>query len=132
MSINSKAALQQRIIELEQKKVEKEQMLKERFNATKESLKPANLIKEGFSNFTAANGMGAGILKTAAGIGIGLLSKKLLPGGSSSKVTKALGKVIEIAAANTTIENADKIKAYGVSIYKNLFRKKKKKNAEIR
>ena len=128
MSINSKTALRKRILELEQKKADQEEMLKTKFNATKESMKPVNLIKEGFSNFTAADGMGAGILKTAAGIGVGLLTKNILAGSSSSKITKALGKVIEIAAANTTIENAGKIKAYGVSIYRNLFRKKKKKN----
>ncbi len=124
MPINNKAALDAAILELKKSKSLQEELLIARFKATRESLKPINLIKEGFHNLTHNPDMPGSILKTVSGIGIGILSKKLFLGHSPSIIKKLLGGVFEMAVAKSTISNADKIKAYGISIYHNLFRKR--------
>lgn len=126
MDIRNKESLRNRILELENRKLEQEAGLKTRLEATRESIKPMNLVKDGLSSFTGSAGLGEGLVKTAAGIGIGLLSDKLIAGRTASTVTKALGKMIGLAATNTTIRQTNKIRAYGISIYKNLFGKKKR------
>ncbi|MBP9097660.1 MAG: hypothetical protein KBF74_02500 [Ferruginibacter sp.] len=127
MKINGKAALQEKILELENLKVVQEEELKLQFHAVKESMKPSNLLKSGLSSLTSGPGLGGGLLKTAAGLGIGVLSKKIFLGSSPSFIKKVVGSVFEIAAANTTISHADKIKAYGISLYNNLFNKNEKR-----
>ncbi|MEP7165607.1 MAG: hypothetical protein ABI741_12980 [Ferruginibacter sp.] len=123
MNISSKAELEQAIIELEKRKLLHESLLIGQFKATRDSLRPMNLIKEGFHNLTHNTDPGT-ILKTVAGIGAGVLSKKIFVGGSSSIIKKLLGSAFEVVVAKSTISHADKIKAYGLSIYHNLFKKK--------
>jgi hypothetical protein len=124
MQINNKVALDAAIMGLEKRRLLQEEFLVAQFKATRESLSPMNLIKDGFRDLShIADGQG-GILKTAAGIGVGMLSKKLFLGSSPSIIKKLLGAVFEVAIAKSTISNADKIKAYGISVYHNLFKKK--------
>lgn len=111
------------ILQLEKRKLMQEELLISQFKATRESFSPGNLIKEGFQKLTNITDMPGNILKTAAGIGVGILSKKLFLGKSNSLVKKLLSGVFEVAVAKSTISHADKIKAYGVSIYHNLFKK---------
>lgn len=134
MSINSKTSLHSVIFELEQKKMQQEVALKTQYHITSESLKPVNLLREGIGNITDMPGIGGGLLKTAVGIAVAVLSKKLFIGKSSSIAKKLVGGIFELAVANTTINNADKVKAYGISLYRNLFKKRsnhKPANEEI-
>lgn len=124
ITIYNKATLRKRILELETKSNTAEESLKQQFGVVKESMKPSNLLKTGISNMAAGPMLGEGLIKTAAGVGIAMLSKRLFLGKSSGIAKKMMGTVLEVAAANTTISQADKIKAYGKSIYRNLFRKK--------
>jgi len=123
MKINSKASLDEAILQLEKRRLMQEEELIAQFKATRESLSPVNLIKDGFTRLTEMPGLGTGLLKTVAGMGVGVLSKKLFLGKSSSLVKKLLAGVFEFAVAKTTINNADKVKAYGLSLYHNLFKK---------
>ena len=124
MQINNKAALQVAIMELEKRKLLQEELLVAQYKVTRESLTPLNIIKDGFNRLTQMPGIQNGLLKTAAGVGVAFLSKKILIGNSSSLLKKALGTVVEFAIARSTISNADKIKAFGISVYNNLFKKK--------
>jgi hypothetical protein len=123
MKISNKKELDAAIIELEKRKVMQESLLIAQFKNVRESLSPLNIIKNGFKKLTEAPDIKEGLLKTAAGLGIGVLSKKLFLGTSHSTIKKLLSGVLELAVAKTTISNADKVKAYGISIYNNLFRK---------
>lgn len=123
MKINNKSELDNAIRELENRKILQENLLINEFKATRESLRPINLIKESFHNLANNSDMQGGILKAAAGIGVGILAKKIFPGNSLSPIKKLLGGFFKAAAINSTISNADKIKAYGISIYHNLFKK---------
>ncbi len=120
----NKATLKERIRELETRNNAAEESLKQQFEVVKESMKPSNLLKAGISNMAAGPMLGEGLIKTAAGVGIAMLSKRLFLGKSPGIAKKVMGTVLEVAAANTTISQADKLKAYGKSIYRNLFRKK--------
>jgi len=122
--IYNKATLKEKIRELETRNKAAEESLKLQFEVVKESMKPSNLLKAGISNMAAGPMLGEGLIKTAAGVGIAMLSKRLFLGKSPGIAKKVVGTVLEVAAANTTISQADKIKAYGKSIYRNLFRKK--------
>lgn len=123
MKINSKSELEAAIIELEKRKQLQESLLIAQFKATRESLRPVNLIKNSFKKLTQAPDIKHDVLNNVAGIGAAILSKKLFIGRSSSIIKKLLSIPLELIVAKTTINNADKIKAYGISIYNNLFRK---------
>ena len=124
MHITNKAELDAAIIELEKKKRQQEELLVAQYHVTRESLTPLNIIKDGFNRLSQMPGIGDGLLKTAAGVGAAFISKKLLIGNSSSLLKKALASIVEFTVAKSTITNADKIKAYGISVYNNLFKKK--------
>ena len=128
MKISSKKELDEAIIELEKKKIYQRELINEQYHETVESLRPANLIKGVFNDIRHSPMAGSGILKTVAGLGIGMLTKNLLWGKSSSLIKRWLGNALKIGVAKTAVSNADKIKAYGVSIYNNLFKRKTKEN----
>lgn len=124
MKINNKAELDAVIIELEKRKQFQEALLIEQYKTTRDSLTPVNIIKDSFKKISQAPGIQGTILKTVAGVGIAVLSNRLLPGKTSSILKKVLGGVAEFAVAKSAVSNTDKIKAYGISIYRNLFRKR--------
>lgn len=124
MAISSKAELDIAILELEGKKASQEEELIAQFHAARESLDPVNIIKRKFNDFIESPGIHEDLAKTAAGIVAGLVSKKLLIGKSSSMFRKILGTAAEFAVTRSAISNTDKMKAYGIALYNNLFKKK--------
>lgn len=123
MNISNKIELQAAIIELEKRRLLQESDMKEHFQAVKKSLSPLTMIKNGIRNLAETPDIKEGVLKTLTGLGVGILSKKLFIGSSPTMIKKLLSGVFELAVAKTTISNADKVKAYGISLYNNLFKK---------
>jgi hypothetical protein len=123
MKISSKAELDAAIIALERRKLHQEVQLIDQFNVVRDSMNPVNFIKNTITKLAETPNVGGGILKILSGLSVGILSKKLLIGKSSSVLTKLLSGVFELAVAKTAISNVDKVKAYGISIYHNLFKK---------
>ncbi len=78
MNITNKIELQAAIIELEKRRLLQEVEMKEQFHAVKESLNPLTMIKNGIRNLAETPDIKEGILKTLTGLGVGILSKKLL------------------------------------------------------
>lgn len=124
MKLSSKKDLDEAIIELEKKKIDQRNLIIEQYHETVESLRPANLIKGVFNDIAHSPVARSGILKTVAGLGIGMLTKNLFWGRSSSLIKRWLGNALKIGVAKTAVSNSDKIKAYGVAIYNNLFKRK--------
>jgi hypothetical protein len=124
MKITNSEELELAIKELEQRSVVQQSILSSQLHATYESLKPMNLIKSAFHKITAPGDTRSTILKAAGGLGAGLLAKKFLIGKSSSMIGSFMSNALKVTAANKVIGNADKIKAYGIAIFNNLFRKK--------
>lgn len=124
MKINSLQELEARIIEFEKRKIIQESLLISQFQTTKDSFKPKNIIKNAFSTLGTPGTMAHTVLKAAGGIGMGLLTKNIL-GKSTSLTGKLLNTAVELTAGTGMYKNTDKLKAYGLAIYHNLFKNKK-------
>ena len=124
MEIKNVIELKAAIVALEQKKVIQEAILKKQYHDTIDHYKPKNLIKSAFKNVMEPGDTGSTILKAAGSIGAGLLAKNLVFGGpATSIVGKIASSALKLGATNSVFNNTDKIAAWGISIYKNLFTK---------
>jgi hypothetical protein len=65
------------------------------------------------------------VLKTAGTVGVGLLTSKLTSGTAVASTGKKLfSSLLSQTASHAAVNNVDKIKAYGIAIFNNLFKKK--------
>jgi len=126
MEINNSQDLERAIIELEKRKLVHQDALVQQFRQTADSLRPGNLIKEGLSKLVQPGDTRSMALKVAGGIAMGFLTKKLMLGKTHSKVEALIGNAIKLGTTKAVVNNTDKIKAYGIAIYNNLFKKHKK------
>ena len=126
MKITTTEELDLAIIELEKRKVVQQSILVSQFHDTYESLKPGNLLKSAFHKITESGDARSTALKAIGGIATGILTKKLLVGKTSSFVGSLLSNALKIGTTKAVYSNSDKIKAYGLAIYHNLFKKDKK------
>lgn len=126
MSYNNTAELKAAIEQLEAQKKKQQQDLIQHFHATKESLKPGNIIKSAFGSIDGAGVLGTA-MKTAGAIGASLIAGKIAGGGAAVQGGRGLlSLVLKQAAGIGLVNNKDKIKAYGTAIFNNLFAKKDK------
>ena len=125
--INNCEDLDKAIEELERRKVIREAILTEQFHATVNHFKPGNLIKSAFNNVISPSHTRDNILKTVGSIGVGLLTKNLFLGKSTSIIGKLASNALKVGATNGIMHNTDKISAWSSAIYNNLFKKNKTK-----
>jgi len=124
MMINNEEELAIAIEQLELKRKRQEKELVEHFHATVDSFKPGNLIRSAVSK-VGNPAVISSILKTAGSLGVGLLTTKLAGGAAATASGRSLiGSLLKQSAAKSVFQNIDKIKAYGLSAYKNIFGKK--------
>lgn len=116
MPVHTSDDLRLRILALEAKRLEQEEDLKTISNAALDSIKPINLIKNTFNKAVKSPGFGTTLLKGAAGLAVGFLSKKLLIRGSSGIIKKTLGTVVELGIAKAVANNANKITNSGMRL----------------
>lgn len=100
-------------------------LLKEQFHGTYESLKPINLIKSLFHDVTRSPEIKNDFVSNAIGLGTGILSKKLLMGGTHNPIKRMLGTVLEFAIANLVSTHTDDIKNIGGNLMKKIFKPSK-------
>ena len=130
MKITNKQELDEAIIELTKRKAAQKNLLIQQYQQTAESLRPGNLVKHALSDIAHSPSARSGILKTAAGLGIGLLTKNLFWGNSGSFAKRLVGNALKFGVAKTAVSNSDKIKAYATAIYHNLFQKNSGKTSQ--
>lgn len=82
-----------RILEIDQ--TLKEQLLKEQFYLTYESLQPVNLIKSALNEVTTTPYLTDNILGETIGLISGYISKKIAVGGSGSTIRRILGSLLQ-------------------------------------
>ena len=109
--------LNQAIILLQTKKEQELNALKEHFNITYESLKPANLIKSAIKEFTTSPDLKNGIASAAIGMASGYLVKKILFRATKNPLKILAGMAIQTIATNLGAKNAGTIKAAGQKIF---------------
>lgn len=123
MSIYNSADLKAAIAKLELKAEIEKKELRAQFHETKESLKPGNLIKSAVHKIIPADVLGM-VLKLAGTVGVGVLTSKLTAGSAAASTgTKLIRTLFSQSASHVALNNMDKVKAYGIAIYNNLFRK---------
>lgn len=127
MTISNSKDLQTAIVELEKRRVIQESLLKEQFHLFKESMSPLNIIKRQFSKITHTPEISNGVMKTVAGVGIGLLTKNMFLGKAIPLVRSLMGNAVETSVDKSIKHGADTIKAYGSAIFNNIFKKSKSK-----
>lgn len=125
MEITNSKQLEEAIQALEIKHDRQKAELSRSFSDFKESMKPAHLLKSAVSKIAQPGDIRNTLLKAVGGIGVGMLTKGLLNGKSSSAVGSMVTNALKVSAGKMFYNNADKLNAYGTAIYHNLFRKKK-------
>ncbi len=134
--INNLEELENAIAESEILIKEKHAALKEQFFITKASLKPANIAKNTMGNlleqFVGNGSLGNILVKALGGITAGAVAGKII---SPKKQGLSLNSFVANAAktwgAAFLTNNADKLMAYGTSIFYNLFAKKNKNEENV-
>jgi len=124
MQIKSSADLSAAIAELEAREAMEKQQLVQHFHAFTHSLTPLNLLKSTFAKVKESPGITGTLVKAGLGIGVGLLSKKLVYGSAPGIVRKVVGSAIEMSLAGLVAKKTDTIKSTGAKLIRNLFRSK--------
>jgi hypothetical protein len=118
--------LKERISQLELQQTEEGLLLKEQFNTTYESLKPLNLIKNAFKDFTSSPETKSDLVNAVVGIATGFLTNRLLIGSSTGIIKKVGALVLELGLVKVLAQNSDKIGAKASEWIKTLVSKRKK------
>ncbi len=129
MNINNSEELEKLIIELEKRKVVQEQNLRVAFKATRESFRPINLIKSSIREITHTPEIRNSAIKTAAGIGIGLLTKDMFIGRAIPVIRKLISGALENGVQSGVKTTAGTIKAVGTVILNQIFKRKNSSNS---
>lgn len=130
MKITNQKELDEAIAQLEKRRDEQYDAVRDRYNKTMKSLQPSHLIQGAFKNLIHTGEGRSGLLKTAAGVGLGILTRQFLWGKSSSVAKRWLGNALKIGMTKAAVSNSDKLKAYGMALYNNLFRKQRHADKE--
>ncbi len=125
MNINNSEELEKVIIELEKRKVVQEKNLREAFISTKQSFRPINLIKSTIREITHTPEIRESAIKTAAGIGIGLLTKDMFIGRAIPVIRKLVSSALENGVQNGVKSTSNTIKAVGTVLLNQIFKRKK-------
>ena len=129
MNINNSEELEKVIIELEKRKVIQENNLRLAFHSTMDSMKPMNLIKNTIHEVTHNSQIRNSAIRTAAGIGIGILTKDMFIGKAIPVLRKIIGSSVEAKVQDGMKNTANNVRAYGTALINQLFRKQKKTNS---
>lgn len=122
--IHNSEDLKNAILELERKKVADEVHLKDQFNQTYESFKPANILKNTMEEVSQSPKFRHNLLNVAIGLGAGYLSNKLIVGRSAGIVKRVLGTALQFGITNLVAkkgeEITDKLKPKKKSLFKRI------------
>ena len=127
MEIKNSEDLKAAILELEDKQRRQKLQLTEELHTFTESLKPINLLKSTYHKVKETPGIAGTVLKATMGVGVGLLSKKILLGNSPGFLRKIIGSAIQMGVAGLVAKKSDTIKYGGNQLFKNIFRAKSKR-----
>jgi len=125
-NITTSIELKNAIQRLKVEQTIEEQLLKEQFYFTYESLKPINLLRSTIYDITTSPHLIDSILGTATGLATGYLSRKIMMIGASGNLfRKLLGSVMQLGVTNVVSQNPDKIKSIGQYIFQHILHKKR-------
>lgn len=111
-TITSSKELNDAIRLLETEHAEKQELLKEQFYITYESLKPVNLLRKTMHDILKSPDLIDDLLGTSMGLASGYLSKKIFVGSSGNMFRKLIGIVIQYGISTAVKSNSDGIKSF--------------------
>ena len=123
-NITTSAELKEAIQLLEFEHTYKGQVLKEQLLLAGESLKPANLIKNAFSEVASSPYLVDNILGATVGLASGYISRVIAVGSSGNKFRKLLGTILQFGVTNLVAQHTDTLKTVGQFIYQHFIQKK--------
>jgi hypothetical protein len=125
-NITSVTALRIAIQELETERKVKEQLLREQFYLTYESLKPVNILRNTLKNLFSSENLLENISGNAIGSFSGFILKRIFVGKSATRLKKLAGAILQFGIAKVISQNSDQIKKFGLAVFQNFFNKKDK------
>jgi hypothetical protein len=105
-NIHNAEELKTAILELENKKTAEELALKDQFQKTYETYKPANILKNTLEEVSESPKFRKNLFNVVLGLGVGLLSKKLVVGKSAGLVKKVLGTALQYGMTSIVANKA--------------------------
>jgi hypothetical protein len=93
-SITSSASLKEAIIQLENRQKIQKELVQERLQTAKESLKPVNLIKNTFTRLLKSPKLIPAILMVSAGLTTSFFVKKKFSAAKPSGLNKIIGTIL--------------------------------------
>lgn len=124
-NITSISELKNAIQLLEIEQVDRGKLLKEQFNTTLESFKPANIIANTLKNIATSPYLIENILGAAVGLVSGFYSNKLIFNARGNKLKKLIGVVLQFGVTNLVAKHQGTIRSVGQVLFKHLARKKR-------
>jgi len=124
--ITSITGLQNAIQLLKVEQARKEQLLKEQFHRTFESLKPVNILKSTLNDIVSSPNSIDNILGITIGLATGYLTKKIIIGTSGNIVRRFFGSIIQVGIAKLVAQHPEAIKSFGHFIYQHIPSKNKR------
>jgi hypothetical protein len=113
--------LERIITELELNQRTEWSLIKNQFEATVESLKPANIIKSSLKEIISAPDLKTDVVDAAIGLTTGFVAKKIIIGKTMNPLKLLLGIIMELAVANKVAKNTDGIKSVGNVLLSKIF-----------
>jgi len=104
------ADLQETIALLKLRQEMELQELKQQFHITRESLKPANLIKSSFRDAASSPGIKGTLVKTGLGLATAYFSKRIIFRAAQKPVKKILGTLLGMGIARLVAKKVKKEK----------------------
>jgi hypothetical protein len=123
-SITSVTELKKAIQILEVELEVKEQILKEQFLVTFESLKPVNMLKSTLKEVVTSPHLIENIAGSVLGLVTGYFSQKLIVGASSNLLKKVLGTALQFGVTNLVAQHTGSKSSIG-QFFSKLFSRKK-------
>ena len=111
-TITSSRELKNAIQLLEADHAVKQQILKEQFYITYESLKPVNLLRRTIHDISTSPDILDNLIGSSMGIASGYLSKKIFVGSSGNIFRKLLGIFVQYGISNAVKRNSEGIRSF--------------------
>ena len=126
-NITSATTLKSAIQLLEVEQTINEQLLREQFYLTFDSLKPANLLRSTFHEVVSSPHLVDDLLGTAVGLATGFVSKKVVMiGASGNIIRKLIGSALQLGITTVVSQHPETIKSIGHFIFQRILHKKEK------
>lgn len=112
---------------LEAEQAVRQQLLKEQFSVTYESLKPVNILRRTIKDITTSPDLIDDLLGTSLGYASGFVTKKLFVRSSDSLVKRLFGSLLQMGVSKLVSSNSEAIKSFIQLIFKYLLSGKRTK-----